>query len=510
MSDKTYYLNPKIKRTNLIENYTQDEFTEYIKCSKDPIYFIETWVKIVSLDRGLIPLLLRDYQKDLIISLMENRFSIILAARQAAKTTTVATFLLWYAIFNSDKTVAILANKAATAREILSRVTLALEHLPFFLQPGVDVLNKGSLEFGNNSKIITAATSTDSIRGTSPNCVTGDTHVCLYDDETDSIYYTEITKILNNSELIVVKGDVMYYLVYKTTNKINGKIYIGYHQTKNLNDGYLGSGKLIKRAVEKYGPTAFEREILGSFCSKEEAEEMEAKLVDKEFSLREDTYNLCVGGNVRIMHAENNPFFGKTHTPETRRIISQKNLGKKRQDKKEGIQLEVNGVTYKSISDAAKTLNITIKKVTVMVGDPKTNDQFLDTERQEKAEKLFLERIERLKINKKNQIERFSRPKTEDHKQKISLAHKGKTIPKEQVERVNKNPIKITKTAEKHRGMKRSEETKRKMSVAGKGRESFGKGKVYCYDPQTLETKLCYLNEIPDGWNRGFIPKCKS
>ena len=171
MGDKTYYLNPKIKRTNLIENYTQDEFAEYIKCSKDPIYFIETWVKIVSLDRGLIPLILRDYQKDLIVSLMENRFSIILAARQAAKTTTVATFLLWYAIFNSDKTVAILANKAATAREILSRVTLALENLPFFLQPGVDVLNKGSLEFGNNSQIFTAATSTDSIRGQSPNCV---------------------------------------------------------------------------------------------------------------------------------------------------------------------------------------------------------------------------------------------------------------------------------------------------------------------------------------------------
>lgn len=510
MSDKTYYLNPKIKRTNLIENYTQDELTEYIKCSKDPIYFIETWVKIVSLDQGLIPLILRDYQKDLIVSLMENRFSIILAARQAAKTTTVATFLLWYAIFNSDKTVAILANKAATAREILSRVTLALEHLPFFLQPGVDVLNKGSLEFGNNSKIITAATSTDSIRGQSPNCVTGDTHVCLYDGETDSIYYTEITKILNKSEVILVKETVMHYLVYKTTNKINGKIYIGYHQTKNLNDGYLGSGKLIKRAVEKYGPSAFEREILGSFCSKEEAEEMEAKLVDKEFSLREDTYNLCVGGNVRIMYGENNPMFGKKHTPETIAKMSGENnpmYGKKHSDK--GIGIAIDGVMYNSIGHATRMLNITIKKVTVMAGDPNTNDHFLDTGRQENAEKLFLERIERLKINKKNQIERFSRPKTEDHKQKISLAHKGKTISKEQVERVNKNPIKIAKTAEKHRGMKRSEETKRKMSAAGKGRESFGRGKIYCYDPQTLETKLCFMQEIPDLWVRGFIPKCK-
>jgi phage terminase large subunit-like protein len=165
--DKQYYLNPNIKKVNLVENYTEDQIEEYIKCSKDPIYFIEKYIKIISVDKGLIPLILRDYQKTIILSLWKNRNSILLAARQAAKTTTVASFLLWYAIFTSDKDIAILANKAATAREILSRITLALENLPFFLQPGVKALNKGSLEFGNNSKIFAAATSSDSIRGKS-------------------------------------------------------------------------------------------------------------------------------------------------------------------------------------------------------------------------------------------------------------------------------------------------------------------------------------------------------
>jgi hypothetical protein len=272
-----------------------------------------------------------------------------------------------------------------------------------------------------------------------------------------------------------------------------------------LNDGYLGSGKLIKKAIEKYGPSAFEREILGVFSSKEEAEEMEAKLVDKEFTLREDTYNLCVGGNVRIMYSENNPFYGKTHTPETRKIISQKNIGKKGPDK--GISITIDGIIYKSIEHARKVFNISKAKVILMAGDPNINAQFVDIKQQKKAEKFFLKHIETVKINKERQIERFSRPKTEEHKKNISLAHKGKKIPTEQVERVNKNPVKIAKTAEKHRGMKRSEETKRNMSLARKGKESFGKGRVYCYDPKTLETKLCFIHEIPDGWNRGFRPK---
>jgi hypothetical protein len=211
MNEKTFYLNPKIKKTNLKEEYSSEQIQEYVKCSKDPIYFIENYYKIISLDSGLIPLSLRGYQKDLVLSLWENRFSIILAARQAAKTTTVASFLLWYALFNSDKTVAILANKAATAREILSRITLALENVPFFLQPGVDTLNKGDIEFGNNSKIFTSATSTDSIRGRSPNCV--------YVDEYAFIENAEL--FFKSTFPTVSSGTESKFMISSTPNGLN-------------------------------------------------------------------------------------------------------------------------------------------------------------------------------------------------------------------------------------------------------------------------------------------------
>ena len=98
-----------------------------------------------------------------------NRFSIILACRQSGKSISSVGYILWYACFHSEKTIAILANKGATAREMLSRVTLMLENLPFFLQPGCKALNKGSIEFSNNSRIIASATSGSSIRGMSVN-----------------------------------------------------------------------------------------------------------------------------------------------------------------------------------------------------------------------------------------------------------------------------------------------------------------------------------------------------
>ena len=97
----------------------------------------------------------------------DNRFSIVLAPRQVGKSASAIIYLLWYALFHSEKTIAILANKGAIARDMLARITLALENVPFFLQPGTKVLNKGSIVFSNNSEILAAATSSSSIRGKS-------------------------------------------------------------------------------------------------------------------------------------------------------------------------------------------------------------------------------------------------------------------------------------------------------------------------------------------------------
>jgi hypothetical protein len=136
---------------------------------QDPAYFAVHYCKIISLDRGLVPFELYPYQSRMFNHFNKDRFSIVLACRQSGKSISSVAYLLWYAVFHPEKTIAVLANKGATAREMLARVTLMLEHLPFFLQPGTKALNKGSIEFSNNSRIIAAATSGSSIRGMSVN-----------------------------------------------------------------------------------------------------------------------------------------------------------------------------------------------------------------------------------------------------------------------------------------------------------------------------------------------------
>ena len=164
-----YLGNPLVKRDGVQQNFTQEEVAEYVKCMKDAAYFAEKYVKVISLDEGLVSFKPYEYQDEMFKHFNENRFSIVLACRQSGKSISTVIYILWYAVFHPEKTIAILANKGATAREMLSRVTLALENLPFFLQPGCKALNKGNITFGNNTKIVAAATSGSSIRGLSVN-----------------------------------------------------------------------------------------------------------------------------------------------------------------------------------------------------------------------------------------------------------------------------------------------------------------------------------------------------
>jgi hypothetical protein len=166
--NRTGYLgNSLLKRKNTKHQFTKEQVTEYLKCSNDPIYFITEYVKIVHVDKGLVPFKLYDYQKDLVNSLHDNRFSIIKTARQCGKSTVSIAYLLHYILFNDNKTVGILANKAATSRELLGRLQLAYEKLPKWLQQGVSSWNKGDIELENGSKIIAAATSGSAVRGMS-------------------------------------------------------------------------------------------------------------------------------------------------------------------------------------------------------------------------------------------------------------------------------------------------------------------------------------------------------
>jgi hypothetical protein len=169
MATTFYNANPNLKSIGVPLQFTADQLEEYIKCKQDPIYFIKNYIKIISLDKGLINFELYDYQIRFINCMHENRRVIGMFPRQHGKTTTVAAYLCWYLIFNDSKTVAILANKAAAAREIMSRLQLMYENLPKWLQQGVAEWNKGSIALENNSKAFTAATSSSGIRGKSVN-----------------------------------------------------------------------------------------------------------------------------------------------------------------------------------------------------------------------------------------------------------------------------------------------------------------------------------------------------
>jgi hypothetical protein len=173
---QVYLGNPNLKAAGVTVPFTEDDVIELRKCRKDPIYFIENYCKIITLDHGLQPFKLYDCQREKVKIIHENRKVILMEGRQQGKTTTSAAYILWYTIFQDSKTVAILANKATAAREVLNRYQLMYEHLPKWMQQGVITWNKGDVELENNSVVFTAATSSSGIRGKSVNL--------LYVDET--------------------------------------------------------------------------------------------------------------------------------------------------------------------------------------------------------------------------------------------------------------------------------------------------------------------------------------
>jgi hypothetical protein len=189
---KGYNGNTNLKKTRQSIEWTTELVAEYVKCSEDPIYFTETYMKIININEGLVSFKLYDYQKEMILAMKENRFNIVATARQAGKSTVTCAFILWYIIFHGEKTVALLANKGETAREILGRVQLAYEHLPRWLQHGVKEWNKGSFELENNSRVIAAATSKSGIRGYSINLLFIDEAAFIenWDDFFTSVYPT--------------------------------------------------------------------------------------------------------------------------------------------------------------------------------------------------------------------------------------------------------------------------------------------------------------------------------
>ena len=170
-SSDIYLGNPNLKKANTQVEFTKEHIEEYLKCKDDPVYFTQNHIKIVSLDEGLVPFKMWDFQEKLIRNFHGNRFNICKMPRQTGKSTTVVSYLLHYAIFNDNVNIAILANKAQTARDLLGRLQLAYENLPKWMQQGIIAWNKGSMELENGSKIIAASTSASAVRGGSYNII---------------------------------------------------------------------------------------------------------------------------------------------------------------------------------------------------------------------------------------------------------------------------------------------------------------------------------------------------
>jgi len=204
MSDNVYLGNPNLKKANTPIEFTEDQIREFLRCKEDPVYFAKNYVKIVSLDEGLVPFRPYDFQEKLINNFHNNRFNICKMPRQTGKSTTCVSYLLHYAVFNDSVNIGILANKAATARELLGRLQTAYENLPKWMQQGIIAWNKGSLELENGSKILAASTSASAVRGMSFNILFLDEFAFVPNHIADSFFASVYPTITSGKSTKVI------------------------------------------------------------------------------------------------------------------------------------------------------------------------------------------------------------------------------------------------------------------------------------------------------------------
>lgn len=212
-----YKGNPNLPREDFVHSFTQFEIDEYIKCANDPVYFAKKYMKIINVDRGLMPFEMWNFQEDMLRTFHENRFSICKLPRQVGKTTTSVAYLLHYVLFNENANVAILANKSSTAREIMGRLQLAFEYLPRFLQQGVKEWNKGSIELANGSRAQADSTSGSSVRGRSFNVVFLDEFAFVPSNVAEAFFMSTYPTISsgNTTKVIIVSTPNGLNLFYK-------------------------------------------------------------------------------------------------------------------------------------------------------------------------------------------------------------------------------------------------------------------------------------------------------
>jgi len=270
MSTDAYLGNPNLKKVNTPVEFTKENIKEYKKCQKDPIYFMVNYVQVVSLDEGLVPFNMWDFQKHIVRTIHDNRFTICKLPRQSGKSTTTISYLLHYALFNPNSNIAILANKSSTARDILGRLQLAYENLPKWMQQGVINWNKGNIELENKSTIVAAATSSSAIRGGSFNIIFLDEFAFVPANIAEMFFSSVYPTISSGkkTKMIIVStphGMNMYYKLWiDAINKQNDYVPIEVHWSEVPGRDEKWKETTIRNTSPEQFQQEFECEFLGS------------------------------------------------------------------------------------------------------------------------------------------------------------------------------------------------------------------------------------------------------
>ena len=270
MDKDSYRDNPLLKRAGVKMNFTQEQVEEYYKCSTDVIYFIKNYMKIVNVDKGLIPFEMWDFQEEMITTFHKNRFTITKCPRQVGKTTSSVGYLLWLSLFTDEQNIAILANKGSLARDILAKYQLAYENLPKWLQQGIITWNKGSIKLENGSSLIAASTSSSAVRGGSYNLVFLD-EFAFVPTNIATEFFNSVYPVISSgkkTKIIIVSTPNGMNLFYKlwtdAENKKNGYKTFSIHWSQVPGRDQKWKEETIRNTSEEQFRQEFETEFLGS------------------------------------------------------------------------------------------------------------------------------------------------------------------------------------------------------------------------------------------------------
>ncbi len=439
--------NSSIPQAGSTYNYTLQELQEFMRCSKDPVYFIKTYMRIVNVDRGLVPFDLYPYQEQMIRSYHENRFNITLTSRQAGKSTTVIAFFLHYILFNVNINACISANKQKLASELLGKLKIAYENLPRFLQQGVSKWAELEIELENGSRVFASATSSSAVRGGSYNCIAGDSIVTLQDENGNN----------TNTTISQLKKDL----------EDNGDC----ENSSNINTDMLKN---------KY--TTWYFAIVNRALSREWKHSTHPNIFETHHIIPRSCGGLNNNDNlVKLTYREH--------------FLVHKLLTRMYEGKNKASMLRALFMMANTRKSDRNYINKTSKEYSIL------RAAYIATRpiRVVSAET-------RQKISVANKGRLLGKHRTPESIEKYKKTVAGRVRSQEHTDKINKNPEKIRKMAETHRGMKRTEESKKTMSEARKnyfanGGASWNVGKKM--SPE-------YVQNCKDAWVRRRVKAAAS